>query len=642
MFLSYHFSPKKSIIIAFAAVFSLIIILPAQAAIPNDAEFAKQKSMWENVGAPSAWDITTGSRRVVVAVIDTGVDTWNPDLAGNIWTNQFEIDGNGLDDDNNGYVDDLHGWNFIEKNNDVRTSVFNQQDVPEAVRHGTVAAGLIGAVGNNGRDGTGINWQVSIMPLRAVGSDGYGSMADVTEAVLYAVNNGADVISMSMVSVFSDSNLGSALRTAYDHGVLVVAAAGNRHFDLALRPHYPICYDNGDQENWIIGVAALASTTPDKLASFSDYGSCVDFLAPGAGIYSTERYAPQYGYSDAFGGPWDGTSFAAPIVAGAAALLKSIHPEWLPDKIISVLQSTADNLDSANPSLIGKIGAGRINIGRAVERANRESSFLGVDLASLYYVNDKNLLVKLNVNQKRSYVLAKTEEAEIVDLARLGNRPGGREYLAALLRRDKYYYVRFFDDSGRNLKEIALTALADKAATPNKIVWRSDILTVGYSNPKTKISYLVDYDLNGTRRRELKLKNLLDWESEPRNGYLAAVTAARSVFKWQLYNGANEVINSGNWRGYSSLEDLRLGYFWGAADLQIATMLKTANKTEWQIIDTRSKRAFTEKLPQKSGRYAAIPGLYLDHPAFFVYATGDDTYRIYNGHSELLQVGSLK
>jgi len=633
---------KKSIFTILIVVFLFSTVLPANALVPNDSEYSKQQSMWNSVNAPAAWDITTGSRRVIVAVIDTGVDTWHPDLSANIWANPFEIEGNNYDDDHNGYIDDVHGWNFIEKNSDVRTSVFNEKDVTEAVRHGTLAAGLIGAMGNNGKDGVGVNWQVSIMPLRAVASNGYGSMSDVTEAVIYAINNGADVISMSMVSDYPDSSLQAALRAAYEQGVVVVASAGNSRSDLTVRPHYPVCYDRVSDENWVIGVGALISSTPDKLADFSDYGSCVDFVAPGSGVYSAERYAPQYGYDESFGGPWDGTSFSAPIVAGTVALLKSIHPEWRPDKILSVLQTTADNVDSANPGLYGKIGAGKINIGSAVDRASRETSFRGVDLTKLYYVsNDKNKIVRMDLTQGYSYVLANTEEAEIVDLARLGNRPGGREYLAALLRRDNFYYVGFFDDYGRRLREISLNSIGDKTAVPQKIVWRDEYLTAGYTNSKTKTSYLVDYDLNGASLRQIELKNLIDWESEPVSGYLAVVIPNKKDFKWQLYDNNNQIVSSGLWQGYSSMADLRVGYFWGESSLQVGAMLKNSKGTLWQMNDTKSNKVISEQFSTKFSDYAAIPGLYWGRPAFVIYAAGDNNFSIHDGRAQLLRMGEF-
>ncbi|OGH88487.1 MAG: hypothetical protein A3J93_04455 [Candidatus Magasanikbacteria bacterium RIFOXYC2_FULL_42_28] len=635
---------KKSILTVTVAIFLFGSVFPVSAIIPNDSQYSQQENMWASVNAPMAWDITTGSKTAVVAIIDTGVDSWHPDLAGNIWINQFEVPGNNADDDRNGYVDDINGWNFIENNNDARTSVFNADDEPEAVRHGTVAAGLIGAVGNNNRDGAGVNWQVSIMPLRAVRSDGYGLMSDVAEAILYAVNNGADVISMSMVSAYSDVGLQRALRLAYEQGVVIVASAGNRHIDLGKNPNYPVCYDLNDAKSWILGVGGLSSSTPDKLASFSDYGACVDLLAPGSGVYSTERYAPSYGYANSFGGPWDGTSFAAPIVAGAAALLKSAHPEWRPDKIISILKSTADNVDSNNPTYGGMLGAGRVNIGAAMARAVKEVSYRGVDLSRLFFIfgEDKNELGRFDLSDGKSRILGNIWDARILDMARLGNRPGGREYLALLLGRDKYNYVRFFDGEGRKLKEIALSSISDPVAVAKKIVWRASNLTVEYLNSKTKTSYLVDYNLSGEKIRELEIKNLVNFDAETKDGYLAtAISIGKSKLEWQLYDNANQKIKTGVWNGYDSLVDLRLGYFWGEVDPQISAVLKKGKVNEWKIIDTASIRSDIQILPTDSSAYITVPGLYRDRPAFFVYATGAGTYRFYDGHAGLLFEGKF-
>jgi subtilisin family serine protease len=191
---------KKAILMvaSLATVFSTPVSVLART--PNDPRLADQQMMWSQINAPTAWDITTGSKQVIVAIIDTGFDSWHDDLSPNVWVNKKEIPDNDIDDDRNGYIDDIHGWNFVENNNNPRTSVFEAGDDPESVRHGTIIAGLIGARGDNGRDGTGLNWNVQMMPLRAINSRGSGAISNVIKAVDYAVAEGADVISMSFVS----------------------------------------------------------------------------------------------------------------------------------------------------------------------------------------------------------------------------------------------------------------------------------------------------------------------------------------------------------------------------------------------------------------------------------------------------------
>ena len=351
----------------------LLISLPAQARLPNDPRWRSQEPFYDKIGALSAWDFTVGTTSVVVAVIDSGVDITHGDLKNNIWKNTKEIPGNKLDDDQNGYVDDVYGWNFVEKNNDVSISVIKPEDESGAVNHGTILAGLIGAEGGNDFLGAGLNWRVNIMAIRAIDNQGGGSLVNVASAVNYAVENGADIISVSFVGPSSDAGLFNSLRNAYKKGVLVVAAAGNDRNDnngienLTKVRQYPICLDADYSENWILGVTAV--NLKDKLSDFADYGNCVDLTAPGEGIYSTHKYAPEYGYTENFDGAWAGASFATPLVAGAAALVKSIRPDWQAKELTANLLASADDIDGLNPGYVGQIGYGRLNVGRAVALA---------------------------------------------------------------------------------------------------------------------------------------------------------------------------------------------------------------------------------------------------------------------------------
>ncbi|MFA5062112.1 MAG: S8 family peptidase [Patescibacteria group bacterium] len=371
---SYYFLLKKSSQITLAVIFLILPFLfvsAAKAQAPNDPKYALQAPYLQQINAPGAWGYTTGTKSVVVAVTDTGVDIDHPDLENNIWTNTKEIPNNSVDDDRNGYVDDVYGWNFVEDNNDVTLSAIKQSDDSQAVVHGTVLAGLIGAVGNNGIDGTGVNWNVKIMPLRVMDSSGNGALISVAKAVDYAVANGAGIISLSIIGDVNDSVFEQSLKNAYKKGVLIVSAAGNDRLfgdgDLSKNKHYPICADSGDLDNWILGVTAV--DLKDKLSDFADYGSCVDLSAPGEGIFSTELLSPANGYTKEFDGAWYGTSFSAPLAAGAAALVKSIRPDWDAKEIIADLLSTADDIDGLNPQFIGQLGYGRLNVGRAVAKA---------------------------------------------------------------------------------------------------------------------------------------------------------------------------------------------------------------------------------------------------------------------------------
>ncbi len=275
--------------------------------IPNDPAFS---NLWglnntgqtggksdADIDAPEAWDKNKGSKNIIVAIIDTGIDYEHPDLKDNIWINNGEIPGNGVDDDNNGFVDDVHGWDF--RNND--------SDPMDDNRHGTHCAGTIGAVGNNSEGVVGVNWQVQLMALKFLDASGSGSTSDALEAIIYAVDNGAKILSNSWGGGGFSQSLKDAIEYADQHNALFVAAAGNSSSDNDQSPSYPASYD---VEN-VISVAA--SNDRDYLASFSNYGArTVDLAAPGESILST---VPGNGYQYL-----SGTSMATPHVSGAAAL----------------------------------------------------------------------------------------------------------------------------------------------------------------------------------------------------------------------------------------------------------------------------------------------------------------------------------
>lgn len=451
--LYYNFA-KKSTLVAILGIF-LFSSLSAEARVPNDPEYSKQQSMWQQIGAERAWDYTTGSKKVTVAIIDTGADIWHDDLKANIWTNPYEIPDNNYDDDGNGYVDDVHGWNFVENNSDVRTGVFDNADDPEAISHGTVITGLVGGVGDNGRNGTGLNWQVQIMPLRAIASDGTGSYAEVEKSVRYAIDNGADVIGLSVVGDKDDIDLKKILREAYDKGIVIVAAAGNDQLsgsgNLNNTKHYPVCMDGDSLENWIIGVSSIDEN--NLLSKFANYGNCVDLVAPGENIFSTERYAPTYGYNKEFGGPWRGTSFSVPLVAGAAALLKSQRPDWSAKEIISMLLKNADSLQIQNSSFSDGLGFGRLNIGRATAEAALIS--IPVDFSSKEKYFFKNDIIYTLQNDTK-YFFASAGNAKIVSGASTRSFNNKRDEVVTLVVRGKHYYVQFFTDDGHKWKELAV------------------------------------------------------------------------------------------------------------------------------------------------------------------------------------------
>ncbi|MBN2132342.1 MAG: S8 family serine peptidase [Sedimentisphaerales bacterium] len=322
---------------------------------PNDPDFPDQYAH-QLIEMEKAWDISTGSRDVVVAVLGTGVDVNHPDLEANIWVNEGEIPGNEIDDDENGYVDDIHGWNFGDSNNEVRPQPSDDpfgllDDVSD---HETHVAGVIAAEGDNGEGVCGVNWQCSLMALRM---SLYYFSDEVAEALEYAAANGADVLNMSFGGdVFGpegDAVVQTAIDRAYEQGVLLIASAGNSD---SSRPHYPAAYPN---------VMAVASTNGEDLKTgHSTFGAWVDIAAPGTDIVTTDLGD---GYIATAG-----TSFSSPYVAAVAALLFSHRPDLTHIEARAILENTTDPVryGDVDPDL-GYLGTGRVNAYQTLLNADR-------------------------------------------------------------------------------------------------------------------------------------------------------------------------------------------------------------------------------------------------------------------------------
>lgn len=314
-------------------------ILKASDTTPNDPSYSRLYGM-EKISAPSAWDTYTGSKNVVVGIIDSGVDYTHTDLAGNIWTNPGEIANNGIDDDRNGYVDDVHGWNFVANNN-------NPMD---DFGHGTHVAGTVGAVGNNRTGVVGVNWNTQIAALKFLDSGGGGYTSDAILAINYADNMGFEITNNS----WGGGSYSQSLKNAIDsYNGVFAAAAGNAGTNNDSRPSYPSSYTSAN----IIAVAATNSS--DGKPSFSNYGrTSVDLGAPGDAIYSTypnNRYATM-----------SGTSMATPHVAGAAALIKSYNHSLTTAQIKSIILSTVDPVSSMNGRTVT---GGRLNLSKCLDAA---------------------------------------------------------------------------------------------------------------------------------------------------------------------------------------------------------------------------------------------------------------------------------
>lgn len=342
-------------------------------ALPNDPMLVNQGWLGDggvDIGALQAWDISTGSGGVIVAIVDTGMDANHPDLAPNLWTNAREIPGNGLDDDGNGFVDDVHGYNFWNDN----------ADVTDLNNHGSHLAGIIGAVGDNGVGIAGVDWHVRLMPVRFTGADGNGTSERAIEAIDYAIRNGARIINASWtlkLDANSDeaakgSLLRSAIQKAADDGILFVTAAGNQfRTDVGLNidssPVYPAAFDL----NNILSVAALDMS--GGLAGYSNYGpASVDLAAPGTNIYST--------LADGGYGLMSGTSIATAVVTGSAALALSVNPNLTPQQLKAALEGSA----VSDGSLSGLVSSGgRLNLfGALMDAQNNDFSYHPSETAS--------------------------------------------------------------------------------------------------------------------------------------------------------------------------------------------------------------------------------------------------------------------
>ncbi|MBI2484272.1 S8 family serine peptidase [Candidatus Uhrbacteria bacterium] len=331
--------------------------------ISND-EYSYLQEYLEQVYVKEAWALA-GTNEVIVAVIDDGVLLSHPDLQGQFWRNTKEIPGNGIDDDFNGFIDDVQGYNFLDGNTDLS---------PKGL-HGTAVAGIIGAVRDNAIGIGGIVKHVNIMPLLVADSDGVTNSQIVDRAIKYAADHGASIINLSFSTSGEDQffpQLDASIDYAFSKGAVVVAAAGNGDVKTGAGlhvnnfPQSPVC--NTRRGTTGLGIAALDNTDRptggNKIATWSNYGSnCISLSAPGTRLYTTT--ADAYQKEGKLYGAESGTSFATPLVAGIAALLKATYPTMTATNIIDRLLATADPIDEYNPEKAGHIGK-RINAFKAL------------------------------------------------------------------------------------------------------------------------------------------------------------------------------------------------------------------------------------------------------------------------------------
>lgn len=343
---------------------------PVKPLIPNDTFYGSQWAM-DAINAPEAWAMATSSGRgVVVAVIDTGIDDAHPDLQGALWTNPNEIADNGKDDDQDGFMDDVHGWNFVNNSSSTRPagSLLLKRGAWE---HGTAVSSLIAGRGNNNIGMAGVAWNAKIMPLVILGTDGDGGTDRLVLAIMYAVAHHADIINMSVEGETLDPDVAQAIKEATAKGVLIVLAAGNgtgnQGYNLTSEPLYPAC-NTGAANQSVLVVTGV--TIDGERAASANYGSCVNIAAPGEQVLAARpTYNPDGNRENVPGyGAWTGTSLAAPIVSGVAALVKAQHPEWTGEQVAQRLLDTARPLTKTWQT--EGLGKGLLDAARAVAPAD--------------------------------------------------------------------------------------------------------------------------------------------------------------------------------------------------------------------------------------------------------------------------------
>jgi len=304
---------------------------------PNDPSFGSQWGL-SVISAPAAWNYFSTGSTVVIAIVDDAVERTHADLAPNLWVNPGEIPNNNIDDDGNGYIDDINGY-------DVGSNDNNPNPPSAAYDHGTHVAGISSARSNNGTGVASIGYSCKLMCVKSTNTA--SAVTNGYDGIVYAAASGADIINMSWGGPSSSTTGQNVVNYAASQGCILIAASGN---DGVSSQFYPAAFSN------VISVAATTST--DAKASFSNYGSWIDISAPGNNIYSTT-------VNNTYGNK-SGTSMASPMVAGLAGLMKSLNPNMTNADLINCLLTTADNINAQNGSYIGQLGSGRIDAAAAM------------------------------------------------------------------------------------------------------------------------------------------------------------------------------------------------------------------------------------------------------------------------------------
>ena len=371
--------------------------------IPNDTHFSRQYGLYNDgtfslspatidadIDMELGWDIEQGDQSIIVAVLDSGIKLDHPEFSGRIWTNPNETL-NGIDDDNNGYIDDINGWDFAN----------NDNDPTDDHGHGTNVTGIIGANSNNNLGYSGVDWNCNLMIGKILNANNSGFYSWWTDAIYYAVDNGAKVINMSVGGSGFSSSMKDAIDYAYDNGVTVVACMMNENNDTTF---YPAGYQN---------TIAVGATNPndERSAPFfwsptsgSSYGNHIDVVAPGNYIYGL-NYQSNTNYNSY----WGGTSQAAPLVTGLSSLLLAQDIDKTPDDIRSIIRNTAeDQIGNVSEDILGfdiYYGYGRVNAYQALLQNSLSINEIITPEDVLIFPNPVSNFVTINSSLEFSTVL---------------------------------------------------------------------------------------------------------------------------------------------------------------------------------------------------------------------------------------------
>ncbi len=349
-------------------------------ATPNDTSYPQWYSTL--IDAPAAWETSTGDPSTVVAVIDTGYALDHEDLSSAWFINTGEQgttasgdpcwtgapqdkQTNGCDDDSNSFVDDWRGWDFANNDNSPQAG----ENYAPGATHGTKSAGLVGARGDNNTGVAAVNWQTQILPLQALYDQGYGYSTDITGAIYYAVEMGADVINLSLGGPSPDSFTRAAVQYALQNNVIVVASSGNCGINQtdAECVGYPSPGGMGYPGRYPETISVGATTSTDTRASFSSYGTELDIVAPGSGSIRTPTWSTSNG-SSLYSTSSFGTSFSAPIVAGAIAVLRAEYPQLTKDEVVALVANGSAKVPGmSGQNRTDEYGYGRLNLANLLD-----------------------------------------------------------------------------------------------------------------------------------------------------------------------------------------------------------------------------------------------------------------------------------